>query len=402
MKKIKLNTNYKVLTPNGFKHFDNLRMLLGYTYLVKTKNATIEVTDDHGFSVNGLTSKLSDLSIGDRIQVNDNYEEILSITPTNKIKNVYDLTNVKDGNVYYTNNILSHNCFLETGNSAVDADVIELFRSTSSKPEYVYENECYKIWFPPDETHLYVIGVDVGEGIGQAASVAQIIDITDLTDIRVVATYHNNKIDPFHFGEVLYKIANQWGRPMLAIERNNCGGQVIDALKQTHNYHNIVDHTPKTMSNGTNYYTRLGIYSHTNSKYQGVINMRYWMNSLKVVKLYDISLVQELETFVKYPNGTWKAKAGDYIYDDRVMALIWGLFVLETEIAQKYYEISAYDTRGKPSHINPITVEQSKYFKLDPMYLTDPNAPLPTHVNTIYGSDPEGIEALTSQGWKKV
>ena len=291
--------------------------------------------------------------------------------------------------------------FLDTGQSAVDGELIDFFRSTARDPEFTFEDGCYKVWETPNPEHLYAIGVDVCEGIGQAASVAQIIDITDLTDIRLVASYHNNMIDPFHFGEVLYNMTGQWGKPFLAIERNNCGGQVIDALKQTHGYHNIIDHTPKTMSNGGNYYTRLGIYSHSNAKYQGIMNMRYWVNALKAVKIYDIALVQELETFVRYPNGTWKAKGGDYIYDDRVMALVWALFVLETEIASKYYDIPAFDTRGKPMIIRPVTIEESKYFKLDSMFVEDPNAPLPSHVNADWGADMFGVEALEQQGWTR-
>jgi hypothetical protein len=293
--------------------------------------------------------------------------------------------------------------FLETGHSAVDAKLIELYRAISCEPTYKFEDGNYKVWKEPNPEHLYSIGVDVGEGIGQAASVAQVLDITDLTDIQLVATYHNNLIDPFHFGEMLNNIANQWGRPMLAIERNNCGGQVIDALKQTHGYHNIIDHTPKTMAKGGNYYSRLGIYSHTNSKYQGIINMRYWVNSLRAVKVYDVALIQELETFVRYPNGTWKGKPGDYIYDDRVLALVWGLFVLDKDIAEQYYEVSALDDRGKPAKIQPVTIEESKYFKLDRMYIDDPNAPMPSHVNTTsFGSDPTGVDSLQDQGWEKI
>ena len=289
--------------------------------------------------------------------------------------------------------------FLETGQSAVDGSLIDYYRSICRKPLYILEDGNYKIWEDPDEDHLYGIGVDVGEGIGQAASVAQVLDLTDLTDIKLVASYHNNAIDPFHFGEVLYKMTNQWGQPMLAIERNNCGGQVIDALKQTHNYHNIVDHTPKTMGTKGNYYSRLGIYSHTNSKYQGIMNMRYWVNSLRSVKVYDLSLVQELETFVRYPNGTWKAKPGDYLYDDRVLSFVWALFLLEPEIANKYYDITAVDQRGKPAKIQPVSFVDSKYFKLDPMY-QEAGAPLPAHIPMGMSQDSEGMDSLMQQGWE--
>jgi hypothetical protein len=99
--------------------------------------------------------------------------------------------------------------FIETGQSAVDSALLDLFRTMARDPSFVFEDGKYKIWEEPIPDHLYAIGVDVGEGIGQAASVAQVLDITDLTDIRLVATYHNNLIDPFHFGEVLFKMTFQ-------------------------------------------------------------------------------------------------------------------------------------------------------------------------------------------------
>ena len=286
------------------------------------------------------------------------------------------------------------NVFSDSGQSALDGGLIEQYRKNSRKPLYIMEDGKYKIWEMPNPNHLYVIGVDVAEGVGQAASVAQILDITDLTNIKQVACYHNNAIDPFHFAEILNRMTNQWGRPFLFIERNNCGGQIIDALKHVHFYHNIADYTPEKNTNPD----RLGIYSSIPCKYAGVMNMRYWMNSLRSVIINDIALVQELETFVKYPNGTWKAKAGEYIHDDRVMALVWALFSLETAVTQKYYEITEYDSRGKPRRIEPVSIEDLKYFKLDPMY-EDPNAPIPTHVGVNPYMDSEGIESLQRDGW---
>jgi hypothetical protein len=59
---------------------------------------------------------------------------------------------------------------------------------------------------------------------------------------------------------------------------------------------------------------------------------------------------QELKTFVRYPNGTWKKKQGDNIFDDRVMALVWGLFLLNDNVAERYYDIVEIDDNGKPYH----------------------------------------------------
>lgn len=404
IEKIANTKNLKVMTPSGWKEFSGMRRLKNWLWKIDFESGNnIEVTKDHPFSIitdnKERTVYLSELYSGDRLQTTTGYDTITNIVSSDKFEWTYDLLDV-DGAIYYANNIVSHNCFLETGNSAVDSSLLDMFRSMVHDPIYTFEDGNYKVWKEPDSTHLYAIGVDVGEGIGQAASVANVIDITDLTNIEVVATYHNNKIDPFHFGELLHKIANQWGRPMLAIERNNCGGQVIDALKEKYNYHNIIDHSPKTMSSHGNYYSRLGIYSHTNAKYQGIMNMRYWVNSLKAVKVYDIGLIQELETFVRYPNGTWKAKQGDYIYDDRVMSLVWGLFVLENEIAEKYYDIQAFDDRGKPLKITPVNVEPVKYFNLNTDFINNPNGPMPTVINPSFSTDPEGVDALEQQGWE--
>ena len=174
----------------------------------------------------------------------------------------------------------------------------------------------------------------MSEGVGEAASVAQILDLTDLTNIRQVACFHDKLIDPHFFSEKLHRIANQWGRPYLAIERNNAGGQVIDGLFHTFGYNKFINYT----TTGGNK-DRFGIYSSTNTKYTGVSNMRYWVNTLDVLEVNDIGLIQEMETFIRRPNGVWKKKDGRNIYDDRVDAFFWALLCLETDICQEYFTI---------------------------------------------------------------
>ncbi len=401
----KLVTNdYEVMTPTGWSNFSGIRRKMNFVYKIQLETCSITATIDHPFSVlikgKEITSRLMNLNIGDRLQTKNGFESIISIT---KIKNpqwTYDLLDVEKNAMFYANGVVSHNCFLETGQSAVDGDLIQEYRERAKQPKYVFEDGHYKIWDDPQAGRLYVMGVDVGEGVGQAASVVQVFDVTDLTNIIQVACYHNNAIDPFHFASLLYKMTNQWGRPQLLIERNNCGGQVIDALKEVHNYHNIVDYTPENQKG----YSRLGIYCHTNAKFQGVMNMRYWINSLRVVALQDIATIQELETFVKYPNGTWKKKRGDYIYDDRVMSMMWALFALKTEVCEKYFEITQYDDQGKPAKINPFNVESDKFFGLTDNLYKEDDAPLPTFIGNITPNsqkldDQEDIQDLLNRGW---
>lgn len=295
-----------------------------------------------------------------------------------------------------------NNTFIETGESAIDGNVIENFRLQCRDPIQTFENGHYKVWKEPQKNHIYGIGVDVCEGIGKAASVAQILDFTDLTNIEQVAIYHDNLIHPLQFAEVLYRIGSHWGRPPMIIERNNCGAEVINSLNEKHGYNNIVSHNPENLKYGD---IRMGVYSHTNTKYTGIMNMRYWSNTLQVLKLYDIATVQEIQTFVRYPNGTWKAKQGHNIWDDRVMSLVWALFVLEEAICERYYEIVAFDDKGKPSKIRSYTIDAPTMYKLDEFYQHDESAPMPTFIGMSPNSGSLGSITevdFNTQGWKKL
>jgi hypothetical protein len=77
--------------------------------------------------------------------------------------------------------------------------------------------------------------------------------------------------------------------------------------------------------------------------------MKYWVEHLESVTIYDITTIKEFETFVRKENKIWGAKKG--FRDDRVMALIWALILLEKEIAERYLDILEYDDVGKPLRI---------------------------------------------------
>ena len=87
-----------------------------------------------------------------------------------------------------------------------------------------------------------------------------------------------NEINPFEFTTKVRDICYHWGTPPVLIERNNCGSQVVDNLFHQYNYRNIVNWSPKV---GQVKFDRLGVYAHTNTKYKGITNMRYWVNELK-------------------------------------------------------------------------------------------------------------------------
>lgn len=288
------------------------------------------------------------------------------------------------------------NVFLQSGESVVDEELMDMLTLSTKAPAHVLEEGAYKIWNPPEEEHIYTVGVDISEGVGKAASVVQVFDITDLTCITQVASYTSNSISPFNFTTKLYEILQQWGSPLALIERNNCGAQVVDTLKNKYDYEGIVTYMPNQKKVDPN---RLGVLAHTNTKYKGVVNMRYWMNELKCVVLQDARTVHELKNFVRYPNGTWKAREGVDMYDDHVMAMIWALMILETAITQQYLEIVKMDDNDRPLIVKPLDFGiQAFQPKEGPITQFMNEQMMPVMFSDFTSND--DIMDLESQGWK--
>jgi hypothetical protein len=257
------------------------------------------------------------------------------------------------------------NVFLDDAASAVGASVLERFKLNKKEPIWTSDNKEYTVFEYPNKNKLYAVGVDVGEGIGRASSVAQVLDVTDLQNIKQVAIYSSAIVEPYHFANVLSIIGQSWGIPPMLIERNNCGAQVIDALYHNHNYEKIVSYHKISEQDKYNRTRNMGVLSHTNIRFDGVQNLRYWINHLQVVHINDPHTISEFETFVRFPNGTFRKKS-EMFFDDRVMALVWALFILESELCQQYFEVIEYDLQHKPQQIknNNFWEVESQFFEL--------------------------------------
>jgi len=307
------------------------------------------------------------------------------------------------------------NEFRSAGENALDAEQMEQFEKTAPDPILISEDGCYKIYKERTSRHFYTIGVDVGEGINRANSTIQVLDITDLTNIEQVAIYASNKLDPFNFAAKLVEVAHEWGRPPLLVERNNCGAQVVDALVHTHNYESIVKYTPSmgTFTDKIDKDNRQGIYSHTNSKFNGMSNLRYWMGNLRCLKLNDKETIQEFRTYVRQANGVWKKQSDRYL-DDRVEALIWALFVLDTKVVEQFYEVVEKDGNGKPLKVVPlnwdpfevedvhIPSQQELYNRFVKNKVTDVQSRNPSFIASNKTSNSGELQDLIDDGWKPV
>jgi hypothetical protein len=257
--------------------------------------------------------------------------------------------------------------FHEPGKGVIDEEYLAELRASCSEPVLSLEDGAYQIFKLPNPESFYVIGVDVGEGIGRSNSVAQILDVSNLQDIQQVALFSSNNINPFHFGTRLMGILQDWGRPPILVENNNNGQQILDVLCQTHNYENVVSYHFEGFSKHYNNANRFGIHNHTNTRYKGITNFRYWVNSLKAVKLNDIETLLEIDNFIRLPNFTYSKKSDKYL-DDRVFGLIWALFILDPSLVGKYFNILDIDDQGRPMKIFPIS-DNKEIIKNSPLLI---------------------------------
>jgi hypothetical protein len=87
---------------------------------------------------------------------------------------------------------------------------------------------------------------------------------------------------------------------------------------------------------------------------------------LNAVRLNDLDTALELNNFVRLPNFTF-SKRTDSDLDDRVLSLVWGLFILDPSIASKYFNILDLDEQGRPLKVKPL-IDNSDLIKRSPLF----------------------------------
>ena len=136
------------------------------------------------------------------------------------------------------------------------------------------------------------------------------------------------------------------------------------------------------------------------------MNMRYWINELRAVKIRDINTLIELKGFVRNSNGTWSARSGADSWDDRVMSLVWTLMILENELTEKYFEIAELDDNKKPLKLRPLDYGIKYFVNPASIYSNEKNKdgfiPPPILFPSSGEKEFSEIEDLESQGWKRI
>ncbi len=185
------------------------------------------------------------------------------------------------------------------------------------------------IWRLPTKNMRYYIGVDVGEGLGGSNDYS-VISVVD-SDGFQCAEWRSNKVKPYEFTELVYKIAILYNKGLLVIEKASAGHTVIDRIK--HDYHYVNMYKYKAYDNKSGKARRqIGWNTDTKSKPMMISDMQELFETGQCL-VNSKDLLQEMKLF-QFVDGKMQAASG---HDDTVMAFAMALQGLKS--GQYYFAI---------------------------------------------------------------
>lgn len=107
------NSDYEILTPDGWRDFRGLTITSGketFTLTLETGEVVVS-TENHCFFINGQKKQLKNIVIGDQLDTVEGRSSVVSIV-ANKIEDVFDIVEVdQDDHQFIVNNsIITKNC----------------------------------------------------------------------------------------------------------------------------------------------------------------------------------------------------------------------------------------------------------------------------------------------------
>jgi hypothetical protein len=209
-----------------------------------------------------------------------------------------------------------HDCrFLGSSDTLLSGDALE--RLTYIDP---IETDQWSFTYKrPESGHMYVICVDVSEGIGKDYSTMQIIDVTK-RPYEQVYIYRRNDISPWNFPDEIVRTAKRYNMAYLLVESNSVGKIVADSIYFEYDYDNMLSsklHKGEDRISGFSM-VDVGIKVNKKIKIIGCSALKSLIEE-NVLQIRDWNTVQELASFVKVRNS-YEAEKGKY--DDLVMPLV--------------------------------------------------------------------------------
>jgi hypothetical protein len=270
---------------------------------------------------------------------------------------------VGEDNLYYSNNIVSHNCeFLGSVDTLINPTKLRAL---------VYEDPLKRsknldVYEDPNEDNNYLITVDVARGVGSDYSAFIVFDITSFP-YKTVAKYKNNEIKPMMFPAIIHELAKAYNDAWLLIEVNDIGDQVANILHYDLEYDNVMmcamrGRAGQVVGSGfSGKKSQLGVRMTSSVKKLGCSNLRTLVEDDKLL-INDYDIISELTTFIQ-KGRSFEAEEG--CNDDLAMCLV----IFSWLVAQDYFkEMTNNDVRKRiyEEHKNQIEQDMAPFgFILD-------------------------------------
>lgn len=345
----KLNRDILVKTPTGFKTFSGIQKVYKpfYHWIIFEDGSEIKCSDNHSFGSEKIKAsliKVDDILQGKKVIYNEIVEEEIYL---------YDLLDVGEDNLYYSNNIISHNCeFLGSIGTLVNPAKLKVL--TYDEP--LEKSGGLDVYEEPMEDHTYIMTVDVSRGLNNDYSAFVVFDISTFP-YKIVAKYRNNEIKPMLFPNIIIDVAKAYNKSFVLAEVNDIGEQVTSILHFDLEYDNILmcamrGRAGQLVGQGfSGKKTQLGVKMSKTVKRVGCSNLKTIIEDDKLI-FSDYEIISELTTFIQ-KNQSFEAEEG--CNDDLVMCLV----IFAWLVVQDYFkEMTDNDVRKRIYEDQKEQIEQ--------------------------------------------
>lgn len=324
------NSIYEILTPSGFQDFRGVQKLHKRCLLFKCEyDVNVDVSTGHTFYIDGNEVLSDDLVVGDYLDSREHGKvKILDIIHGDH-KDVYDLIDVSDGNIYYGGGIVHHNCkFLGSANTVIDEATLKRLLDQPEPVPIMSQKGNFRQYKKPEQGATYLIGVDCAKGTGEHFSTMQVFKLISMNPIKLeqVAVFEDNFMDTYDFSALVDRTAKYYNDAYLMVENNGEGAAVISELWWTHENEGLV-------CSGTKI-NNLGIRATSKTKPQAVILMKKLVEDGSI-DIVDVPTINQLLTFIEKGNNKF---TGNGKPDDLVSALYWMPWIFKMDILEDSME----------------------------------------------------------------
>ena len=295
----------KVLTPSGFSEFGGIQRSVDDAITISVDGVALTCSENHIVKHGGVFKKAKELTASSKVGAIQ----------------LFELTNVKLRNEYFTNGVVSHNCEF-SGSSGTLISGACLKTLFPSQPVKLMSGYGCSIYEEPVEGHRYFIVVDVSRGKGLDYSAFQIIDTTSVP-YKQVCAFRNNMITPTDYAGFIHRFAMHYNEAYVLVEINDIGGQVSDLLYDDFEYENVLSteshgRAGKRISGGFGKAVDRGIRTTKTVKAVGCSMLKLLIEQKKLL-INDKETISELNTFSAKAKS-YEAEQGKH--DDLVMGLV--------------------------------------------------------------------------------